>query len=280
MNDLVAKLLQCQPHYIRCIKSNDRKAAFGYDAERVSHQVAYLNLIETVRVRRAGFCNRQPYDRFLPRYKMLCDQTWPKWSGPMQQGCELVTFSNNKRIICDRLWNRWIFLHLSTVWEKPRSSSRVRIPWPNLKRSNSRLTHTLRYCLIGPQREDDHGGGCDPVPMASIAHRKQGPLVWKSFSKFRRWRSCSRGRSPSYSKALPALNRTISLQCTHQEARSGKLNRDKRKKRREKREEKKRSEQWWKREGRRRGERNILARCWPHTKRLLSYCSNKMAIAT
>lgn len=93
VNDLVAKLLQCQPHYIRCIKSNDRKAAFGYDAERVSHQVAYLNLIETVRVRRAGFCNRQPYDRFLPRYKMLCDQTWPKWSGPMQQGCELIVKS-------------------------------------------------------------------------------------------------------------------------------------------------------------------------------------------
>ena len=37
--------------------------------------------METVRVRRAGFCNRQPYDRFLKRYKLVTPHTWPTWRG-------------------------------------------------------------------------------------------------------------------------------------------------------------------------------------------------------
>ena len=31
------------------------------------HQVCYLGLMENVRVRRAGFANRQPYERFAQR---------------------------------------------------------------------------------------------------------------------------------------------------------------------------------------------------------------------
>jgi len=86
VNELIGKLNSCQPHYIRCIKSNDKKQAFGFDNERVRHQVAYLNLVETVRVRRAGFCNRQPYTKFLHRYKMCSDATWPNWHSDDKSG--------------------------------------------------------------------------------------------------------------------------------------------------------------------------------------------------
>lgn len=90
VGSLVTTLRACQPHYIRCIKSNDKKGAFVLDEERVKHQVAYLNLVETVKVRRAGFCNRQPYNRFLPRYKMICDATWPRWDGDPKEGCAKI----------------------------------------------------------------------------------------------------------------------------------------------------------------------------------------------
>eukprot|EP00456_Euglypha_rotunda_P045585 TRINITY_DN3612_c0_g1_i6.p1 TRINITY_DN3612_c0_g1~~TRINITY_DN3612_c0_g1_i6.p1 ORF type:complete len:504 (-),score=64.58 TRINITY_DN3612_c0_g1_i6:27-1538(-) len=88
--DLITKLRSCQPHYIRCIKSNDVKKAFNFDEERVKHQTRYLNLVETVRVRRAGFCNRQPYARFLHRYKMISKQTWPFWKGSDPDGVQCV----------------------------------------------------------------------------------------------------------------------------------------------------------------------------------------------
>ncbi|GCB64824.1 hypothetical protein scyTo_0007589 [Scyliorhinus torazame] len=70
--------LECkEPYYVRCIKPNDQKSPVIFDYERCRHQVEYLGLLENVRVRRAGFAYRQPYERFLLRYKMICEYTWP-----------------------------------------------------------------------------------------------------------------------------------------------------------------------------------------------------------
>ncbi|KAJ6655115.1 hypothetical protein lerEdw1_006019 [Lerista edwardsae] len=74
---LVENLASKEPYYVRCIKPNDLKSPLSFDTERCRHQVAYLGLLENVRVRRAGFAYRQPYDRFLLRYKMTCEYTWP-----------------------------------------------------------------------------------------------------------------------------------------------------------------------------------------------------------
>uniref|UniRef100_A0AAR2JA17 Myosin IG n=1 Tax=Pygocentrus nattereri TaxID=42514 RepID=A0AAR2JA17_PYGNA len=74
---LVDKLACKEPYYVRCIKPNEVKSPMLFDDARCRHQVAYLGLLENVRVRRAGFAYRQPYERFLQRYKMTCEYTWP-----------------------------------------------------------------------------------------------------------------------------------------------------------------------------------------------------------
>uniref|UniRef100_A0A8C8JDH1 Myosin IG n=1 Tax=Oncorhynchus tshawytscha TaxID=74940 RepID=A0A8C8JDH1_ONCTS len=74
---LVEKLSCKEPYYVRCIKPNDMKSPALFDDARCQHQVAYLGLLENVRVRRAGFAYRQAYTRFLQRYKMTCEYTWP-----------------------------------------------------------------------------------------------------------------------------------------------------------------------------------------------------------
>ncbi|XP_030052562.1 unconventional myosin-Ig [Microcaecilia unicolor] len=74
---LVENLACKEPYYVRCIKPNEVKSPVLFDDERCRHQVEYLGLLENVRVRRAGFAYRQPYDRFLLRYKMTCEYTWP-----------------------------------------------------------------------------------------------------------------------------------------------------------------------------------------------------------
>lgn len=79
MIDLVATLLKKEPFYVRCLKPNDMKSALLFDETRVKHQVRYLGLIENVRVRRAGFVHRQRYDKFLLRYKMISEYTWPNF---------------------------------------------------------------------------------------------------------------------------------------------------------------------------------------------------------
>ncbi|XP_007187760.2 unconventional myosin-Ig isoform X2 [Balaenoptera acutorostrata] len=74
---LVENLASKEPFYVRCIKPNEDKVAAKLDEGHCRHQVAYLGLLENVRVRRAGFASRQPYSRFLLRYKMTCEYTWP-----------------------------------------------------------------------------------------------------------------------------------------------------------------------------------------------------------
>ena len=57
------------------------KSPVVFDDTRVEHQVRYLGLLENVRVRRAGFVHRQAYEKFLLRYKMLSQFTWPNFRG-------------------------------------------------------------------------------------------------------------------------------------------------------------------------------------------------------
>ncbi|EPQ14801.1 Myosin-Id [Myotis brandtii] len=79
---LVDNLASKEPYYVRCIKPNDKKSPQVFDDERCRHQVEYLGLLENVRVRRAGFAFRQAYEKFLHRYKMISEFTWPNHDLP------------------------------------------------------------------------------------------------------------------------------------------------------------------------------------------------------
>lgn len=51
--------------------------------------------MENLRVRRAGFAYRRPYEAFLQRYKSLCQQTWPNFQGPAKLGVQTLVNSLN-----------------------------------------------------------------------------------------------------------------------------------------------------------------------------------------
>ncbi|XP_037090493.1 unconventional myosin ID-like [Pollicipes pollicipes] len=96
MISLITNLASKQPHYVRCIKPNEEKSPVLFDRERVRHQVNYLGLIENVRVRRAGFAYRQSYDRFLRRYKMISQFTWPNFHGDSdKEGVKILIKEQN-----------------------------------------------------------------------------------------------------------------------------------------------------------------------------------------
>ena len=42
MNELMNILASKEPHYVRCVKPNEMKAAKKMDKERVIHQISYL----------------------------------------------------------------------------------------------------------------------------------------------------------------------------------------------------------------------------------------------
>ncbi|XP_041036145.1 unconventional myosin-Ib-like isoform X2 [Carcharodon carcharias] len=87
---LMQNLLVKNPNYIRCIKPNDTKSPGQFVDLLVQSQVKYLGLMENVRVRRAGYAYRHPYKPCLQRYKMLCKQTWPNWTGSDRDGMSIL----------------------------------------------------------------------------------------------------------------------------------------------------------------------------------------------
>lgn len=96
VQQLIENLLKKKPHYIRCLKPNAEKKKDFLDEELVTHQIRYLGLLEHTRVRRAGYCFRQEYTKFLERYKVISKDTWPnKMKGNPGQGCVLILKSIN-----------------------------------------------------------------------------------------------------------------------------------------------------------------------------------------
>ena len=92
--DLIATLSKCRPSYVRCIKPNESKSALTSEPERFRHQISYLGLLENLKIRRAGYCNRQTYEEFLLRYKMTVPRgkgsCWPVWKGSAKEGCLVI----------------------------------------------------------------------------------------------------------------------------------------------------------------------------------------------
>ncbi|XJO77043.1 hypothetical protein BDV3_001684 [Batrachochytrium dendrobatidis] len=88
--ELVDTLMRSTPSYVRCIKPNETKRAKDWDSKRVEHQVRYLNLKENIKVRRAGFCYRNTFEKFLRRFAILTPETFPNWQGPIKDGIGIV----------------------------------------------------------------------------------------------------------------------------------------------------------------------------------------------
>lgn len=71
LTGLMSLLSSCNPYFVRCIKPNANKKAREFDRDLVLSQLRYVGLLETVRVRRAGFSVRIIYKEFLKRYGFL-----------------------------------------------------------------------------------------------------------------------------------------------------------------------------------------------------------------
>lgn len=71
LHSLMDTLNQANPFFIRCIKSNGNKIPNEFDNETVQRQLRYTGMLETVRIRQAGFNVRLTYDEFIQLYRIL-----------------------------------------------------------------------------------------------------------------------------------------------------------------------------------------------------------------
>jgi len=68
---LMKTLSQATPYFIRCIKSNNEKIPNFFDDNIILRQLRYTGMLETVRIRRAGYSVRIEYEAFINQYRIL-----------------------------------------------------------------------------------------------------------------------------------------------------------------------------------------------------------------
>ena len=93
LTDLIATLEQCNPYFVRCIKPNSSKASRLFEGDLVLAQLRYSGMLETIRIRRAGYPVRFAYKEFHGRFRILM----------------LNSDHNNLRRGCQQILDRWPF---------------------------------------------------------------------------------------------------------------------------------------------------------------------------
>ncbi|KAJ8410105.1 hypothetical protein AAFF_G00211460 [Aldrovandia affinis] len=77
LHSLMGTLSASNPFFIRCIKPNMEKNPNRFDPEVVLNQLRYSGMLETVKIRRAGFPVRRTFNDFSSRYKMTLGDKSP-----------------------------------------------------------------------------------------------------------------------------------------------------------------------------------------------------------
>uniref|UniRef100_A0A665WVU8 Unconventional myosin-X-like n=1 Tax=Echeneis naucrates TaxID=173247 RepID=A0A665WVU8_ECHNA len=71
LHSLMATLSACNPFFVRCIKPNMDKKSNQFDPDVVLNQLRYSGMLETVKIRRAGFPVRRTFKDFYSRLMIL-----------------------------------------------------------------------------------------------------------------------------------------------------------------------------------------------------------------
>uniref|UniRef100_A0ABM0MC57 Unconventional myosin-IXa-like n=1 Tax=Saccoglossus kowalevskii TaxID=10224 RepID=A0ABM0MC57_SACKO len=74
LSKLMEALNHANPFFVRCIKSNSEKEPCQLDEDLLIRQLKYTGMLETVRIRRAGYNVRLTFEEFCQHYKFLLPQ--------------------------------------------------------------------------------------------------------------------------------------------------------------------------------------------------------------
>merc|ERR1719347_1568646 len=71
LNDLMATLHNCEPHFVRCLVPNNHKKPGDVEPPLIMHQLTCNGVLEGIRICMRGFPNRMQYPEFKLRYSCL-----------------------------------------------------------------------------------------------------------------------------------------------------------------------------------------------------------------
>ncbi|KAK1903064.1 Unconventional myosin-X, partial [Dissostichus eleginoides] len=132
LHSLMATLSASNPFFVRCIKPNMDKKANRFDPDVVLNQLRYSGMLETVKIRRAGFPVRRTFKDFDSRYKRILKNKMP--SDDEKQSCsELLSHYDKTK----------------TEWQLGKSKSSYQGSARRAAVGKRSGRNTMRLCSIG-----------------------------------------------------------------------------------------------------------------------------------
>ena len=90
LESLMKTLEACQPFFVRCIKPNEFKRPLEFDRELCCKQLRYSGMMETIRIRRAGYPIRHRFRDFVDRYRILAEGIGPSHKEECRSASEKI----------------------------------------------------------------------------------------------------------------------------------------------------------------------------------------------
>uniref|UniRef100_A0A673N1S9 Unconventional myosin-VIIa-like n=1 Tax=Sinocyclocheilus rhinocerous TaxID=307959 RepID=A0A673N1S9_9TELE len=91
---LMRTLSVCQPFFVRCIKPNELKKPMMFDRGLCVRQLRYSGMMETIRIRRAGYPIRYTFAEFVDHYRVLMPGVKPAYKQEDLRGtCQHIVVS-------------------------------------------------------------------------------------------------------------------------------------------------------------------------------------------
>ncbi|XP_045081439.1 unconventional myosin-X isoform X2 [Coregonus clupeaformis] len=91
LHSLMATLSVSNPFFVRCIKPNNEKNPSVFDPEVVLNQLRYSGMLETVKIRRAGFPVRRTFKEFFSRYQIILQEKVSGAGDDKKRSTDLLT---------------------------------------------------------------------------------------------------------------------------------------------------------------------------------------------
>ncbi|PAV56154.1 hypothetical protein WR25_13386 isoform B [Diploscapter pachys] len=162
LSRLMSTLAQATPYFIRCIKSNSEKIPNHFDDNIILRQLRYTGMLETVRIRRAGFSVRIEYTAFIQQYRILLKNglqssiedvkefihNHPSLeSDNVEYGVSKIFMRDAEKLILDDHLHKTIMQHISTLQQWFRAQI-ARKRYLRMKSAITKLQALIRGMLV------------------------------------------------------------------------------------------------------------------------------------
>ncbi|XP_048762789.2 unconventional myosin-VIIa-like isoform X2 [Ostrea edulis] len=110
LDNLLKTMMHAKPHFVLCLKTNDRSEMDMVDGDVIIRQLRSLQVLETVNLMAGGIPHRMRYKSFNNRYKIFFGQKKPYQLETQQDQCKAILNSFLKAMDESRL------PYVSTQW--------------------------------------------------------------------------------------------------------------------------------------------------------------------